>query len=241
MVVGGLAVGPIADRVAFFHRRMRLLLVAIMLLSLACAIWASLALPVFGEWPQLLDYVYLRDSRCAGFPHTKLAGWGGQSLPGVVHTGHAPLLPAGVSSSGTSIALVGLFLGATSPLYYELGVELTFPAPELVSSGFISLVSTSSVVRRGACPWLPRLTRCMRLCLAAWRGWNPGEQHLGPHLPVRVPVHQRPVCERPHVRRDRGGGGAHQHDPGLLLAPRQRGSHARRPRVEGRWCRRQEL
>ena len=38
---------------------------------------------------------------------------------------------------------MGLFLGAINPLFYELGVELTFPGPELVSSGFISLVSVA--------------------------------------------------------------------------------------------------
>ena len=50
------------------------------------------------------------------------------------------MLPSQAVSTATAVAIIGLCLGAVNPLFYELGVELTFPAPELVSSGFVSLV-----------------------------------------------------------------------------------------------------
>ena len=47
----------------------------------------------------------------------------------------APLIDQGIGVTGFAIILYGAVLGATSPLFFEFGVELTYPAPEALSSG----------------------------------------------------------------------------------------------------------
>jgi len=51
LLVGGMAIGPIADRFAFFHRRLRLLIILVLLLGLVAMTWATLSLPVLGKVP----------------------------------------------------------------------------------------------------------------------------------------------------------------------------------------------
>jgi len=53
---------------------------------------------------------------------------------------YAALLPHPLWILGTAIVLAGLFLGATSPLFYELGAEMTFPVSEGTSAGILTLL-----------------------------------------------------------------------------------------------------
>ncbi len=45
-----------------------------------------------------------------------------------------PILPSNAASIGLSIALSGLFQGASAPLIYEALAEIMFPLPESISS-----------------------------------------------------------------------------------------------------------
>ena len=56
-------------------------------------------------------------------------------IPGSSET----LLPASFGTLAAAIVLCGFFLGATNPIYYTMGVELTFPVSEGTSAGVVSL------------------------------------------------------------------------------------------------------
>lgn len=64
--------------------------------------------------------------------------WFTLSLPSVFSD--EPLIPSNIYTVYVAIALVGLCLGSTNPLFYELGAETTFPTPEEVSAVFLTLV-----------------------------------------------------------------------------------------------------
>ena len=55
-------------------------------------------------------------------------------------TDYGNVVPGSIASTTVGIMVLGTMRGAMNPLFYELGVELTFPLPELTSSGFLSLV-----------------------------------------------------------------------------------------------------
>eukprot|EP00658_Telonema_sp_P-2_P026457 TRINITY_DN20684_c0_g1_i2.p1 TRINITY_DN20684_c0_g1~~TRINITY_DN20684_c0_g1_i2.p1 ORF type:complete len:138 (-),score=19.73 TRINITY_DN20684_c0_g1_i2:284-697(-) len=50
------------------------------------------------------------------------------------------MIPHSVASVGTAIGILGLLQSATSPLFYELCAELTFPVPEGTSAGILALL-----------------------------------------------------------------------------------------------------
>eukprot|EP01105_Mastigella_eilhardi_P008246 TRINITY_DN2011_c0_g1_i1.p2 TRINITY_DN2011_c0_g1~~TRINITY_DN2011_c0_g1_i1.p2 ORF type:complete len:403 (+),score=102.26 TRINITY_DN2011_c0_g1_i1:210-1418(+) len=50
------------------------------------------------------------------------------------------VIPGNEYTTYVAVALGGLFLGSTNPLFYELAAELTFPVPEEVSAVFMTLV-----------------------------------------------------------------------------------------------------
>lgn len=50
------------------------------------------------------------------------------------------ILPRSDFTLFTGLACIGVFFGATSPLYYELTAELVYPVPEGVSLGVLILV-----------------------------------------------------------------------------------------------------
>lgn len=53
---------------------------------------------------------------------------------------YAALLPHPLWMLGIAIVLAGLFLGGITPLFYELGAELTFPVSEGTSAGLLTLM-----------------------------------------------------------------------------------------------------
>jgi len=71
--------------------------------------------------------------------------WFSMSLP--MFTQDSGMLPHSIASIGIAIGLLGLAQSATSPLFYELCAELTFPVPEGTSAGILALLwNTASFV-----------------------------------------------------------------------------------------------
>lgn len=99
-IVGGVAIGPIVDRIPMFKHRHKLVIIMIMASCTVMALWFTLSLPIAG----ISDH---------------------------------GLLPNSFLSSGAAVLMMGLLQGAAQPLYYELGVELTYPVSETMSAGFI--------------------------------------------------------------------------------------------------------
>ena len=86
--------------------------------------------------------------------------WFTLSLPSTLYPSAArPPLPSSLATIVISITAAGLFLGATAPLYFELAVELTFPLPEAVSAGIITLFNNIGAVLFLAVP--PSASRSM--------------------------------------------------------------------------------
>ena len=66
--------------------------------------------------------------------------WGGD------HGGQPPPLPSDEGSLLAAVVLAGLALGATSPLFYELVLELLYPLPEAYGAGIMSLFNNIGAV-----------------------------------------------------------------------------------------------
>ena len=50
-----------------------------------------------------------------------------------------PTVPSTELSIVAGIVLAALFMGAAAPVYYELGVEMTHPQPEVISNSICTL------------------------------------------------------------------------------------------------------
>jgi hypothetical protein len=73
--------------------------------------------------------------------------WFTLSLPSTLYaSAENPPLSSSLVTVLLSITAAGLFLGAGCPLYMELAVELTFPLPEAVSAGLITLFNNIGAV-----------------------------------------------------------------------------------------------
>eukprot|EP00943_MAST-04B_sp_MAST-4B-sp1_P001875 g1875.t1 len=99
--LGGIAVGPVIDKVKYFKRRYKLAMLLLLGFSMLLFTWFTLSLP------------FLTESK--------------------------PIFKTSFGSLALAIIGSGFFLGSTNPLFYEFGVELTYPITEATSGGIISI------------------------------------------------------------------------------------------------------
>ena len=99
--IGGLALGPVIDRVEYFKRRYKLAMLLLLTCSTILFIWFTLSLPFL--------------------------------------TMNTPIFKTSFTSLAIAIIGSSFFLGSTNPLFYEFGVELTYPTTEATSGGLITI------------------------------------------------------------------------------------------------------
>lgn len=121
-IVGGTAIGPLVDRVPALQHRHKSLILGIMLACSTASLLFTLSLPIAGKLPQCAARL-TGDLLLCILPVTDLSDKG--------------VIPVSFLSSGAIVLFTGLLQGAAQPLYYELGVELTYPVSETMSAGFI--------------------------------------------------------------------------------------------------------
>ena len=106
--IGGLALGPVIDRVEYFKRRYKLAMLLLLTCSTILFIWFTLSLPFL--------------------------------------TMNTPIFKTSFTSLAIAIIGSGFFLGCTNPLFYEFGVELTYPTTEATSGGLITIFNNAGAL-----------------------------------------------------------------------------------------------
>ncbi|CAF1505552.1 unnamed protein product, partial [Didymodactylos carnosus] len=77
-----------------------------------------------------------------------------------------PILKSSVTTIGISLALTGLFQGATTPLIYECLAELMFPLPESVSASIlVQWINVVALVLLFVAPGRYKLMNLLVLCM----------------------------------------------------------------------------